>query len=564
MVKLLRKENATIKRTCQYLFYLTVAVPEQICYFSHMIFKGENLFKGIICVLATLAASLFSTNCYGYLEILNVRHWTAPDNTRIVLDVDGEPAYKAQESENLLILNFKESSFHKSIPAKIIINQPGIQKILFHHIGRDEVKIEFFLDKHQKVEVFKLKKFQDKPDRIVVDITLEQGPKEAKKTEKIRELKQKKVIVIDAGHGGEDPGAVGKRKTFEKNIVLSISREIQKAINKMQGYRAVLTRDGDYYVSFKKRLQKAKDSGASLFISVHADAARNRSARGTTVYCLSTGAASNEAAKLLARNENLSDILGGVPDNEGNNESSEIIMNMFQTNTINSSKIYAGILIKHLDMVNYLKYKSVQEAPFRVLKLPDIPAVLIETAYISNPQEEILLKKSSFQKKLATAISASTKEYLSGLAAASQSEDTLTGNAETGKINKKQHDEISTTYYQIKRGDTLFSVAKHFNTKIAALLELNHLKLEDPIFVGRKILVPANDAANEETASVTSTASNKKSSIRKKPSNFYTVKKGDTLFLVAKKNSTTVQELLKINNMKMTDPLCYGLKIKLP
>jgi len=220
--------------------------------------------------------------------------------------------------------------------------------------------------------------------------------------------------------------------------VLSIGREIKKAINKIPGYRAVLTRDGDYYVSFKKRLQKAKDLGASLFISVHADAARNCSAKGSSVYCLSTGAASNEAARLLARNENLSDILGGVPDSEGNNESNQIIMNMFQTNTINLSKIYAGILMKHLGAVNCLKYKSVQEAPFRVLKLPDIPAVLVETAYISNPEEERLLKKPKFQKTLAATITSSVAEYLSGTAAASES------------------NEVITNYYKVKRGDTLF------------------------------------------------------------------------------------------------------------
>jgi N-acetylmuramoyl-L-alanine amidase len=526
-----------------------------------MIDKGEKLLKEIVCVLTILITSLFSTNCYGALEIMNVRHWSAPDHTRIVLDVDSEPDYEVKESKELLVLNFKESSLNNSVPAKIIINQPGIKKIVFHRLDRNKVKIELFLDQHQKVEVFKLKKFQEKPNRVVVDISLEQGPAEVKAAEKIPELKQKKIIIIDAGHGGEDPGAVGKKRSYEKNVVLSISREIQKSINKMHGYRAVLTRDGDYYVSFKKRLQKAKDLGASLFISVHADAARNRSARGTSVYCLSTGAASNEAAKLLARNENLSDILGGVPDNEGNNESSEIIMNMFQTNTINLSKIYAGILIKHLDMVNKLKYKNVQEAPFRVLKLPDIPAVLIETAYISNPQEEILLKKNSFQKTLATAISSSTKEYLSGTTSVAQSEDELPDNVKTSKVNKKQPDEMATNFYKIKRGDTLFSVAKHFNTKVAVLLKLNHFKLEDPLCVGRKIMVPAG---NEDIANAAPAVPNKKSHGRKKPSKFYTVKKGDTLFLIAKNNSTTVQELLKMNNMKMTDPLLYGLKIKLP
>jgi N-acetylmuramoyl-L-alanine amidase len=559
------RENDINERACQHLFYLLVAVPEQICYFSPMMCKGKNIFKKITYFLTILIVIFGSTNCYGSTEILNVRHWTAPDHTRIVLDVDDEPDYEVKESENLLILNFKEASFHKSIPAEIIINKHGIKKMFFHHIDEDTVEIEFVLDKHQKVEVFKLKKFQDKPERIVVDIILEQVPKEEETTVRISEPKQKKIIVIDPGHGGEDPGAVGKRRTYEKNVVLSIAREIKKAINKMPGYRAVLTRDGDYYVSFSKRLQKAKDLGASLFISVHADAARNRYAKGSSVYCLSTGAASNEAAKLLAKNENLSDILGGVPESEGNNESNQIIMNMFQTNTINLSKIYAGILMKHLDLVSRLKHKSVQEAPFRVLKLPDIPAVLIETAYISNLQEESLLKQSSFQKKLATSITSSIGEYLSDTAAIPQSEDAFKKDDETGKVIKKQNDdEITTTYYKIKRGDTLFSVAGHFNTKVAVLLKLNNLKLEDQLFVGRKIMVPVNKTGNEESTSVAALDPKEKSNGRKKSTRFYTVKKGDTLFLLAKNNSTTIQELLKLNNMKITDPLLYGQKIKLP
>jgi N-acetylmuramoyl-L-alanine amidase len=559
------EENDIIKRACQYLFYLTVAVPEQICYFSSMMCKERNILKRFIYLLTILIASLISIDSYGAVEILNVRHWTAPDHTRIVLDVDDEPDYEVKESINLLILNIKEASLSKSIPDRIMINKPGIEKMVFHHLDENTVKIEFILNKYQKIEVFKLKKFQDKPNRVVVDIFLEQVSKEEKITEQFPEPKQKKIIVIDPGHGGEDPGAVGKRRTYEKNVVLSISREIKKAINKMPGYRAVLTRDGDYYVSFRKRLQKAKDWGANLFISVHADAARNRSAKGSSVYCLSTGAASNEAAKLLAKNENLSDILGGVPDSEGNNESNQIIMNMFQTNTINLSKIYAGILMKHLDMVNCLKYKSLQEAPFRVLKLPDIPAVLVETAYISNPQEERLLKQSGFQKKLAKSITSSIGDYLSGTAAASQSEDASKKDDEAGRTNKKQTDhDIVNGYYRIKRGDTLFSVAGQFNTKVAVLLKLNNLKLEDPLFVGRKIMVPVNKTGYEGKISVATLEQKNKSNIRKKSSRIYTIKKGDTLFLLAKNNSTTIQELLKLNNMKSTDPLLYGQKIKLP
>jgi N-acetylmuramoyl-L-alanine amidase len=217
------------------------------------------------------------------------------------------------------------------------------------------------------------------------------------------------------------------------------------------------------------------------------------------------------------------------------------------------SKIYAGVLMKHLDVVSFLKHKSVQEAPFRVLKLPDIPAVLIETAYISNPQEESLLKKSGFQKKLAISITSSIEEYLSGTAAASQSE-----------VASRKDDEITTTYYKIKRGDTLFLVAGRFNTKVAVLLKLNNLKLEDPLFAGRKILVPVNKTGNEDKIRVVTSEQKDKSNVPPRASRIYTVQKGDTLFRVAKNNSTTIQELLKINNIKSTDPLLYGKKIKLP
>lgn len=492
-------------------------------------------------LLTTLFVLLITPGFCDALEIINFRHWTAPDHTRIVLDVDGVPVYQIKEGDNLLVLSFKESSLNKNIPQSIPINKPGIKKIVFHQAAHDNVRIEFFLDTYQKVDVFKLKKFQGKPDRIVVDISLIDVPVESKIKEKASAGKKKKIIVIDPGHGGDDPGAVGKKRSYEKDIVLSISREIQKNINSMAGYRAVLTRDNDYYVSFKKRLQKARDLQASLFISIHADAARNRNAKGSSVYCLSTGAASNEAAKLLAHNENLSDIFGGETDMDSNSESNPIIMNMFQTNTLNLSKIYAETLIKHLDKVNALKYEVVQEAPFRVLKLPDIPAVLIETAYISNHHEELLLKKNSFQKTIAMAIASSIKDFFSG----------------TDKEPEEQ-DEISTTDYEIKKGDTLFSIAGTFHTKVEVLLKLNHMKIEDKVFTGQKIIVPA------DKKDISSPDKTDKVKSKKRPSKFHTVKKGDTLFLIAKKNSTTLEEILKLNNMDIADPLFCGQKIKIP
>jgi len=189
--------------------------------------------------------------------------------------------------------------------------------------------------------------------------------------------------------------------------------------------------------------------------------------------------------------------------------------------------------MKHLDMVNCLKYKSVQEAPFRVLKLPDIPAVLIETAFISNIKEENLLRKSSFQKNLAMEISSSIKDYFA-----------------VKDQEPQRAAEVKTTKYIVKRGDTLFTISENFNTKVGVLLKLNDMKLDDSILIGQEIIVPADEKDQSEKQT--------------KPSKFYTVQKGDTLFIVARKNSTTLEELLETNNMKITDPLFYGKRIKIP
>lgn len=468
-------------------------------------------------------------------EVLNVRHWSAPDHTRIVFDVDGEPDYTIRESANGLILKLAESAINEKIERHMILNKPGIKGVSLSQDEKRNVSIEVVLTRHQKVNVFKLKKFQERPDRIVIDIFLEDAPKDEKITQIPYQTAQTKIIVIDPGHGGEDPGAIGKKGTYEKDIVLAISREIQKSINAIPGYRAVLTRNGDYYVSFNKRLQKTRDMQASLFISVHADAAKNRQAKGSSVYSLSTGAASSEAARLLAQNENLSDIFGGVEDLEGTTETNPIIMNMFQTNTINLSKIYAEMLIKHLQKINCIKYEVVQEAPFRVLKLPEIPAVLLETAYLSNPEEELLLRQSPFQKSLAAAVSASINDYFESI-----------------DKSGREHHELKTVNYTVKKGDTLFSIARHHKTNVALILTLNDLKQEDILFIGQTIRVLAND---QKTS---------KQQAQDKTYKFYTVQKGDTLFSIAKTHATTVETLREINRMKITDTLLYGQRIKIP
>ena len=475
---------------------------------------------------------------------MNVRHWTAPDHTRIVLDIDAEPDYQVEEDNNIITLTFRNTFPGKQIPAEIILNKPGIKKIVFHKIDEGNLKIEFHLDEHKKTDIFRLKKFQDRPDRVVFDVILqEQSIQEEVLAQPQPLIKRTRIIVIDPGHGGDDPGAISKKGVYEKSIVLAISKEIKKEIDRIPGFRVVLTRSGDYYVSFSKRLQIAKDLNASLFISVHADAAKSRKAKGSSVYSLSTGGASSEAAKLLASNENLSDIIGGVPGVNGKNEFDPIILNMFQVNTINLSRNYAEVLIKQLNKITCTKFQSVQEAPFNVLKLPDIPAVLLEAAYLSNPVEETLLRSRNFQRKLAVAVASSVSEYFGNSTTVYEYITAKSEENETRPINK-----ISTTKYTIERGDTLASIAKNYDTNIATILKLNNMKISDKIYGGKKILVPVTGAPISSY----------------KKSTYYTVKKGDTLSSIAQSFNTSVSAILKLNNFELHEKIFIGQKVLAP
>lgn len=498
----------------------------------------------IIYIIIILCVLFLSIPCFASKEILNVRHWTAPDHTRIVLDINAEPDYKVEQDNNVVTITFRNTSTAKQIPAEIILSKPGIKKIVFHKIDARNLKVEFYLDEHKKTDVFRLKKFQDRPDRVVFDVILQvQSVQEEVLAQPQPLIKRTRIIVIDPGHGGEDPGAISKKGVYEKNIVLAISKEIKREIDKIPGFRAVLTRSGDYYVSFGKRLQIAKDLDASLFISVHADASKNRKAKGSSVYSLSTTGASSEAAKLLATNENLSDIIGGVPGVNGKNEFDPIILNMFQVNTINLSRNYAEVLIRHLNKITCTKFQSVQEAPFNVLKLPDIPAVLLEAAYLSNPEEEKLLRSRDFQKRLAVAVASSVSEYFGN---STNVYEYIT--AKSKETNTKTISKLSTEKYTIKRGDTLASIAKNYDTSIAAILKLNNMKLTDKIYTGQKIFVPA--AGTPISAY--------------KKSTYYTVKKGDTLSSIAKSFNTNVSYLLKLNNFDLHQRIFIGQKVLVP
>ena len=219
------------------------------------------------------------------------------------------------------------------------------------------------------------------------------------------------VVAVDAGHGGDDPGAHGQNGTEEKKVTLAIARKLADLINKQPGMKAVMVRKGDYYVDLRKRMQIARAAKADLFVSIHADAFQNSTVKGASVFTLSEKGATSEAARWLADSENASDLVGGVSLNDKEDVLASVLLDLSQTATQDASVNVAGKVLRNFERIGELHYGSVQKAGFLVLKSPDVPSILVETAFISNPSEELKLVNTAHQSKIALAIFNGVRSY---------------------------------------------------------------------------------------------------------------------------------------------------------
>jgi N-acetylmuramoyl-L-alanine amidase len=560
-----------------------------------------RLFSILLPAILLLTGFLV-TPAFGIIYVSNIRYWAAPDYTRVVIDTSDEANYAVAKEGRRITLTVKNADVAEDVPLQSFLNKPGIEKIEVVTLPDESVRIELTLTQDVEAKVFKLKKFLEKPNRIVIDLQFpEVEEKESLSRQEVKKLQKARIVVIDAGHGGEDPGAVGKMGTREKDVVLKIAKKLHDNLNKREGYRAFLTRTGDYYVPFNKRTKIARDYGADAFVSIHADAVRNRASRGGSVYILSTRGATNETARLLARKENLADVMGGWANDDNQIDESDIItLDMVMTNTVNRSRELAQLSLRNISDINYLKFTQVQGAPFRVLKHAEIPSVLIETAYISNPTEEKLLRTPAFQEEMAGAIAKAIVKFVpSGqppVTVQAAGTDAKTGSAATKKedrtekprqregraIEKSREDDAEqapkqppkkaaakaeqaeerkspaadparakkngTVTYRVKKGDTLEKIAARHETTVAELVKLNDIKPKAPLYVDRKLKVPAPPVKEEEKAAPEVIT--------------YTVKKGDTLEKIALKHHTTVRSIRTLNHLKASDPMVAGRKLK--
>ena len=392
------------------------------------------------CILFILLL-ISSFNSFSANEVKETRLWPAPDYTRITIESSSKINNDQMMLKNpeRIVIDLKGISVNKALKdlsSKLKQNDPNILNIRVGQFTPKVSRIVIDLKKSARVKIFSLPPVAPYKDRLVIDVypasndklsnllnKIEKKQIEQKKTPVIKEKPKKKkqvVVAIDAGHGGEDPGAIGKYGTKEKKIVLQIAKKLSKLINADPKMKAYLVRDSDYFIPLKKRVSKARKVKADIFISIHADAFRKRNVSGSSVFALSEKGATSAFAKFIANKENEADLIGGVSIDDKDPLLAKTLLDLSQSATINDSLKLANFVLKEIKKVNNLHKKYPEQAGFAVLKAPDIPSILIEAAFLSNPQEEKQLKTAKFQNKLAKAIYLGTKEYIkSGVSIAS-------------------------------------------------------------------------------------------------------------------------------------------------
>ena len=357
----------------------------------------------------SLIIALLVTSVYGEEKttLYDFRYWTAPDHTRIVIDTEEDTLFNISKNNDYIVISVDDAEVLSDTFSNIFFEDERIQKIRIKR-DRETIKLIFHINKNYKVKHFTLKpNTKYKHHRLVVDIIDLEAKYTVKATKPVKDqtLSNRKIILVDAGHGGEDSGAIGKNKTQEKNVNLAIAKKLVATINKNPELKAILTRSGDYYIPLTKRITIAQKENATMFISIHADSVESSSAKGASIYTLSEKGNNSKLAKQLEQSQNLVDQFGGVETVIDNDQFLKNILTDFSRKDRDiQSQNLANEILKELDKIGPVHKIEPQKANFVVLKSPTIPSILVETAFISNPTQEKRLTNSKQQQKIANAI----------------------------------------------------------------------------------------------------------------------------------------------------------------
>jgi N-acetylmuramoyl-L-alanine amidase len=466
--------------------------------------------RALVTVVGLLLTSL-AVEALAATQVKSVRLWRAPDNTRLVFDLTGPVQHSVftLTSPDRLVIDINGATLGGSLDVSTA-NTP-ITAMRSAQRTPQDLRVVIDLKKVVTPKSFTLAPNQQYGNRLVVDLfdnpadanpapsvpqtaatTAPAVPVSPSKPEiklaPVPSGKRDIVVVIDAGHGGEDPGASGGRGQQEKNVVLSIAKELQRQINGEKGYRAELTRTGDYFIPLRKRTEIARAKGADLFVSIHADAAPSKAAFGASVFALSDRGATSETARWLADSENRSDLIGGagaVSLDDKDRMLAGVLLDLSMTASLSSSLNVGQKVLTNIGRVTPLHKSRVEQAGFMVLKSPDIPSILVETGFISNANEANKLTSAAHQQALARSINSGVKQFFQQNPPQGTYIAWLRDN---GKLAQGPRNHV------VRSGETLAMVAARYDMSVATLRNANNLK-SDELRIGQDLRIPSAEVA---------------------------------------------------------------------
>ena len=493
----------------------------------------------VVALISTTFLLLLNTVFSADVE--GIRVFQAEDYTRVVFDLSEKIDHELFTLDNpeRVVVDFKNTKLALDV-GNLNYAQTPIRAIRSGTRNEDDIRIVIDLGEKMKPSSFTLAPNAEIEHRLVVDLyNLESKLRDTNfRAESAQSSKQEQrrdiVVAISAGHGGDDPGSIGfDGKIKEKDVTLAISKLLQKQLEAIPGYRVVMVRDTDYYVQLRRRPQIARDNRADLFVAIHADWYRSQRANGATIYALSGARADRENARRVAEKENGSDLLGGVRGTlaiDSFDDDVALTLVSFQMDwSMEQSQIVGTKILDSLDKVTHLRRREVQQASFQVLNSPDIPSILIETGYLTNPDEARRLISSSFQQSIAQAIAQGITNYFVELSP----EGTL--------VAWQNENGLSPMTYIVENGDSLSMIALKHSTNVESLMAINELS-SDVLQIGQMLQL------NEVSRVVISE---------------HTIRSGETLSEIAVRYSVNLDKLRAANNLR-NDKIFVGQVLKIP
>jgi len=424
--------------------------------------------------------ALFSSTAQAGTTVENIRIWAEGGKTRVVLDLSDPVKHSifTLRGPDRLVVDLKQGRLASSLTSDMPGATGSVKGIRSAIKADGQLRVVLDLNEDVRSRSFTAGPNNTYGDRLVIDLQRSGSPQTVKRASESYKPGRDVVVAIDAGHGGHDPGASGKSRTREKDVALAISKRLAAKIDAERGMRAVLIRNGDYYVDHEERMAIAHRRDADLFISIHADAYKDRRANGATVYALSLGRASSEEARLLAERENATVTVGGVSLNDKDPILAEVLLDLSQNASMSASLEVGSHVVKSLKGTVKVRRNTVQQGNLVVLTSPDMPSILVETGYITNPSDEKRLRDPAKQSKLANAILGGIRNYFY----TNPPPDTQIAM----DIRRSPEREVR---HVIARGDTLSEIAARYNTSLAAIRAANRLN-NDNIRVGQTLSIP--------------------------------------------------------------------------